>query len=440
MPKSMPKIIAIVLLTTIIALSIIASNKDGYFKNSMHNAISGDSEPIEKQQVNVPHTDLINNATSALYDNFPKSATTSTEFEFEQTIKIEGNITYNKTHTIHNSTLLITTCYSTGGDFNSEYQTVVVMKLLEDGTISKLTRLSVNSDSSYLSSQVSLTGLLVAVSKDSGSMLFELDSDLEIVSTTSLLQATGITIYSNPECCLLILNRGKNETFFYNNGILTSGLILPDGIIVDIIETNDCFVIFLNNDSFYEIIFLNKQLNAYTSSIILNKKLIAVMPTIKNKEFCYICIETTSNSALMTIYTSLYEMVNQECYFLDIYTKIEAFIGTKTLLVNLENLNGRKLNYLINGDGLISPLDDTTITTESEILDCVILDNIYLLIIKEYNETSCTTFYDNNLIPKLKKNIQGSFNFSLVFINKKFALIINQAASNDELSIYKLSI
>ncbi|MDR0696234.1 MAG: hypothetical protein LBF68_01635 [Christensenellaceae bacterium] len=440
MPKNTPKIIAFVLLITIIALALIAGGTDGtgLFNKKNQSAISSNDEIII--EMNQELLDNNNVQPISLYDKFPKQSQFQTDSGFTQTVDVDGTIVYNNSHAIENFHILIATCNSIGGDLNTEHNTVVVFKMLENGLIEKAIRLSVDCDAVYMKSQITIFGVLIVVSGNSDCIVFNINLELDILSKTEVEYVSDFNIFSSHNLCLCILTSSVNTLFIFSGNKLEPSIVLPEGDVLDVFETENHYYVFINNDDHYLIIFLEKDLSGYTKKIITQKKLCAVMPAFNDNTLCFICVETTNNSTFVVFYSEIFDTNTSVCFFLGASNFVNTFVLSDKLLLTLETADNANLCYIINRNKLISSLPGTTFFDKYSLLDCKTYDNKIALLVKTYN-TLCVVCLDNNYAvtknTKIAENIKSS---KVISLNSKTILIAYEEMYGGNLGITKLPI
>ncbi|MDR3185398.1 MAG: hypothetical protein LBU04_01095 [Christensenellaceae bacterium] len=323
MQKNAPKILAAVLVVTIAVLALLSnsSNIRNLLDTSLAKAIEEEeSVPIETPPVteNISDsestTDTIVNKT--LFDKYPKSPLSSDRYLFEQSISLNDKITLNKVHNTSSGAFVILTTNAQSGDFNVERETVVVVNVSKSGTIQGLVRLNTTSIGRYITSQITIYGLVVSVSSDDKTYLFHIDGLLGISRIIELGKAQMVSLFSLTDGYLAVLENDANYAYIIKDGIINASALLPKGNIVDIFELANQFIIFLNTTDGYRVVFEDKNLRSFEQKLITGKTLSNIVPISNENAQSFIAIERMNGVVYFTRYSKSYTTSGNESFYI----------------------------------------------------------------------------------------------------------------------------
>ena len=385
MYKNAPKILAVVLLIVIAVLMLVAGSdsiKTLFTKDTPH--ADANNNPNNDNNDQTPNDTLPNDDDDEDDDEdiivptaFPKAALESEMYLFEQELFLKGGLSLNAVHLTTVGIYIVVTSTAEGGDFSLTQKSVSVIKMTSDGTLEKALHLSLESETAYLGSQITASGLAVAVQGKEKTHLYTVGYELDVSPYIELPHATAAHIFPLREGFMLLAEGRENTMYLIKNGIAAKETSVQSGKVAEVFETAAGYMIFINGLNGYSVLNLDKNLNGYTSVSIPEKTVLKVMPLVENATQKYIVAEKEGGAVYITKYASSFRTTDDRIC-LGIAESADIYINGETIFAVLKNQTGRiylvdlALNTTLSNAGYFQGVTD--------IYDCHSYPNGYLML------------------------------------------------------------
>ncbi len=375
MKKNAPKILAVVLLSLIAVLMIVAgsgslkdvfSTTDKSTNNGVGSVPSVDASGDDNDTlVPPPVTDTTPKDDVVSY--FPIPSQNDTVYRFRQEIALE-NSTLHATHTTANGTFLIVSHATKQGAFKVDFPTQTVIAMDDGGALMGAISLSIQSGCTYLVSKVTTDGIVVAVSNGSRTYLYTISLDFTHTELMELPAFTSADVYSLSDGFLLFGRATENIVYKIQRGVVLSTNSIQTGDIKAVYDFSSYYALFISSINGYSFLKLDGELKLLSTITIPNRTLLAIEPIVVESEQHFIAVEQTQSGVEIAKYTMTFSIEKSERVGVGLAESAEVFMNGESIFLLLHSSTDRL--YLVDKNLSFSSSSATTMQGITELYDC----------------------------------------------------------------------
>lgn len=368
MKKNAPKILAVVLLSLVAVLMMVAGS------GSLLEVFKKDA--VENE--NLPVVDAVGNdnqnGTEELPPQveqevsiFPLPAQESKNYRYEQNLTL-SNHELDYVHTMDNFSLVIFTHNTEEGAFKVPYRTQTIIKVDEKGSVLGCLSVKTGGETEYLNSKITSQGLVVAVRDEMKTYLYTLSDDFKEVELMELPVFTSLEVYAIDDGFLVF--GASTSTVVYkiiNNAIVASNLI-QCGEIKEIYDFSNYYGIFSSSINGYSYIKLSSELKLISTAFVQNKSLLAVEPLVENGEQKFLVVEHTASGVEIVKHYETLSGANTERVGVGLAESVNVFINGESIFLLLKSSTVRL--YLVDKQLSFTSSNNTTFQGITNLHDC----------------------------------------------------------------------
>lgn len=376
MKRNAPKILAVVLLTAIAVLMVVAGSgslKEVFGKGDNSGGEYGDAQTEvpsggtvdNNQDTDIQEPELPPKEPEIKY--FPISSKTDGIYRFEQTLALDG-VELNATHSLPQGTFSIVTHQSKEGAFKMQARSQSIIKSDASGNVVGAVNFNSLKPLSYLTSSVTAQGIVVALVDETKTYLYTVSTDLNSTELLELLPLTRATVYVLNEGFLLIGGNQNNEVYkIKNNAIITSSA-LQSGEVKAVYDFGSYFTLFVSGINGYSVIKLNTDLKLISSVTIPERELLCVQPTSVEGKQKFTVAELTSTGVEIAMYDVDFSFANSVRVGVGLADSAEVFMNGEGIFLLLHASTDRL--YLIDNDLNFTASSSTLFDGITDFYDC----------------------------------------------------------------------
>lgn len=417
MKKNTPKILAVVLLSTIAILMIIAGSGSlkSVFNADNFNEDTPPSVDAVGNESNPPSTDdnPIKEPESAIPDveHFPIHASMDGIHRYEQKLNLSGPI-LEAVHSTSEGSYVIFTHETSDGPFKVSKRTQTIILIDEQGTILSAYSLKQNMQTSFLASRVAENGLVVAVKDAQKSYLYTLSYDFKQLDLIELPVFNSAMIYTLSNS-LLLFGEGKERTLYkiFNNTIVATNSI-QQGSVMRVFDFGTQYLFFLSGINGYSCVKLSEDLKLISTITIQDKTLLAVEPIVENGIQKYILAENSHNGVEIVKYDNNFSQLTAERVGVGLAESASVYMNGESLFLLLKASSPRL--YLVDKSLNFTSSNNTTFQGLTEMYDCYTHVDGYSVLYAKGETLTLTEIRNDGIIHSL--NLDAIASRACVFI------------------------
>lgn len=411
MKKNAPKILAVVLLSLVAVLMIVAGSGSltEIFKPTPNN---NDDVPTvdavgdnNEQTDNELNSDKLDNDVALPeedVDYFPIKAEQNPNYRYYQNVELFSP-TLNATHSTTEFTFLIVTHQTDKGAFKVVARTQTIIKIDEEGTIISRYSIKVNMDTEYLYSKVTSQGLVVAVKDNSKTYLYTISLDFKQAELIELPLFSSVTLFALNDSFLVFGTSSENVVYKIKNNTIVSSSVLQSGIIKEVYDFSNYYAVFSSGIEGYSFIKLSTDLKLISTTSIQNKSILAVAPIMEENKQKFIVAEHTISGVEIVKYDMSFSVTNAERVGIGLAESAKVFINGESIFLLLHASTDRL--YLIDKNLSFTSSNNTTFKGITELYDCATTLNGYLTLYTKEDILTLTDIRNDGTIKSINLDI-----------------------------------
>ena len=392
MKKNGPKILAVVLLSVVAVLMAVAGSGsllDVFSKNP--NSQGAVAPPNTENDANdgnanesIPSGDNSLNAPEVEND-FPIPSTTGGSNRFTQSISLQSP-SLNAVHDTVSGTYVIFTHSTDNGAFKVAKRSQTIMKIDSQGNVISATSLQAPKETEYLSSKITLEGLVVATKGGNRTLIYTISYDFSQVDILELSLFSQVELFSLNEGFLLFGKSKENTVYKIKNNVVLSSNTLQAGELKAVYDFSNYYTLFLSGINSYSTIKLSDSLKLLSSVTIPSKTLMEIEPIVENGEQKYIAVELSSSGVEIAKYSTNFSIQESERVGVGMGDSVEVFMNSESILLLLHSTTERL--YLVDKGLNFTSSTNNAFQGISKCYDCTSTSNGYkVLYSKEHTLT-----------------------------------------------------
>lgn len=341
MQNNAPKILAVVLLIIIAVLMLIAGsgsiNKLFLKDDTPGNADTDNPDPSLNDEEEPDDTMPEDPVPSSV---FPKSPLTSQIFMYEQLIALEGGAALKAVHRTAAGVYIIVENASSGGDFKNAVKAVSVVKMSLSGVLEAAYHIAGAEETSYFDSQLTDTGLAVAVARGEKTLAYTVSYDLSDAQFAEIKKAAGARIFPLDNGYLLLLKNENSEVCLMNGASVLKTAAVQSGDLIETVEFANYFMLVINGINGYNIVQLDKNLSGFSSYLIPQKTALKIQPVVESGLQKFIVAEKENGAVYLTKYDKNFRS-SYERVCLGLADGADIYLNQATVFILLKGGSGR---------------------------------------------------------------------------------------------------
>ncbi|MBQ8178156.1 MAG: hypothetical protein IJ033_03085 [Clostridia bacterium] len=374
MKKNAPKILAVVLLSLIAVLMIVAGSgslKEVFTSNAPTNngadtVPSVDASGDDNAQ-NTPPNTAAPPQQEEIINYFPILAQKDGTYRFKQDIALE-NSTLHATHSTADGIFLVVSHATTQGAFKVDSTTQTVIAMDEDGTLTGAISLSTQSDCTYLASKVTTDGMVVIVTNGSRTYVYTISLDLTRTEVMELPAFTGANLFSLSDGFLFFGRSTENTVYKIKQGAVLSSNSLQTGEIKAVYDFSSYYALFISGINGYSFLKLDGNLKLISTITIPNRTLLAIEPIVVEKEQHFIAVEQTPSGVEIAKYPMSFSIEKSERVGVGLAESADVFMNGESIFLLLHSSTDRL--YLVDKNLSFTSSSVTTMQGITKLYDC----------------------------------------------------------------------
>lgn len=300
----LPKAIALLLVAAIImvALSILNSNKSPALSGTPTNLTETNDNPEDEGETVVP--------PEPYYTVFPKLATASADYIYEQQLSGNGNIRIKNLLQTIDSLYAVLECNTLFGDITTVRNAVAIAKLSLLGVVEKVLVLPSRLDNTYLSAKLTAASLVIMTKTAENILVYNAEYNLNSAESSTLPLAEKGRLFLTQNGCLMV-TEGLHNTVYMKNGELSAGF-LPSGEILDVYDFYHYLLIVINTQTGYNIIKLSPALKILQNTVIEGSKAVAITPFAEDSQQKFLVVEKSATETKLWKYSNSFNRLEAQ--------------------------------------------------------------------------------------------------------------------------------
>ena len=402
MKKNAPKILAVVLLSAIAVLMIVAGSgslvevfntkPDNSNNIPIVDAVGDSNNQLSNGDTANPSNPENDDGRKEEINYFPIKAENSVNHRYIQTLDLNAPL-LNATHSTVSGTFVIFTHQTESGAFKVPKRTQSIIKMDEEGTILSCYSISTASQTEYAHSKVTTQGLVVAVKDNTKTYLYTISFDFKQVEVMELPYFSSLTIFALSDSFLVFGVSSENVVYKVKNNAIVSSNVLQSGIIKEVYDFSTYYAIFSSGIDGYSFIKLSTDLKVISSVSMQNKSILAVAPLVDDGEQKFIIAEHTVSGVEIAKYDSSFTISNCERVGVGLAESAKVFINGESIFLLLSASTDRL--YLVDKELGFTSSNNTTFQGFTKLYDCALSLSGYL-VLYEKGETLTLTDIRND--------------------------------------------
>ncbi len=379
MKKHAPKILAVVLLSVIAVLMIVAGT------GSLKDLFSGDQRPTDNKVDDIPSVDASsgNGVTTEggsdqaspptveelppSVNYFPISPEKSETNRFTQTLSLV-NGALNASISTTEGNYVVVTHETKEGAFAVSKRTQTVVKVAFDGTVTKAYSIPNASETEFLASILTVEGLAIVVTDGKRCFLYTLSLDFQETMLLELPSFSKVHLFSLSDALLFFGSGAENAVYKIKKNVIASSNSLGIGEVKAVYDFASYYALFLAGINGYSFIKLDTSLKMISTVNIPNVTLLSVEPTVEAGEQKFISVELTSSGVEIAKYDLSFSISKSERVGVGLAEGAKVFINGESIFLLLHASSDRL--YLVDKNLAFTASNNTTFQGISELFDC----------------------------------------------------------------------
>ena len=410
MKKNAPKILAVVLLSAIAVLMVVAGSGSlvEVFRQQVSNndslpsvdAIGDQDNKEDTLEPSVP--DILPNSPLPETNYFPIKAEKSTNHRFEQNLELT-NATLDATHSTSEGMFIIFTHCTESGAFEVERRTQSMIKIDNEGSIISCFSISNANETEYMNSNITSQGLVVVVKDSQKTYLYTISYDFKQEELLELPSFSSVTIFTLQDSYLLFGVSSENIVYKIQNNAILSSNLLKAGTIKEVYDFSSHYLIFTSGIDGYSCMKLNDQLKLISSVSVQNRSLLAVSPIIEDGLQKFIVVEHTINGVEIVKYDMSFSNSNSDRVGVGLAESAQVFINGESIFLLLHASTERL--YLVDKELSFTSSNNTTFKGITKLFDCSTTEKGYLVLFTKGEVLTLTDIRNDGMIKSINLDI-----------------------------------
>ncbi len=376
MKKNIPKILAVVLLSTIAILMIVAgtgSIKDliegTNTNNQLDNVPTVDASGGNNVEVEPPSNNDSNDVEvlPPIVEHFPIAPEKSEINRFVQRVSLIDS-KLNGVVYIQNASFIVVTHVTENGAFKVPKKTQTIIKMDENGTVLSAYSLNAKNETDFLCVKLVASGIALAVTDGNRTYLYTVSLDFSEINLLELPYFAKANIFSLDSGMLFFGIGAENAVYKIINNVVVSSNALGIGDVKAIYDFSSYYALFLSGINGYSFIKLNNNLTLISTITLPSRTLLAVEPIVEDKEQRFIAVEQTENGVEIAKYDLSFSLNNAERVGVGLGESAEVFINGQSIFLLL-HASAERL-YLVDNNLAFTASNNTTFQGITNLYDC----------------------------------------------------------------------
>ncbi len=379
MKKHAPKILAVVLLSVIAVLMIVAGT------GSLKDLFSGNQHATDNKVEGIPSVDAStgNDVTAEggsdqvlpppveelppSVNYFPIAPEKSETNRFIQTLSL-ANSELNASISTAEGNYLVVTHETNDGAFVVSKRTQTVINVAFDGTVTKAYSLPNASETEFLASTLTVEGLAVAVTDGKCCFLYTLALDFQDITLLELPYFSKVNLFSLSDALLFFGSGAENSVYKINKNVIVCSNSLGVGEVKAVYDFASYYALFLTGINGYSFIKLDTSLKMLSAVNIPNVTLLSVEPIVEEGEQKFISVELASGGVEIAKYDLSFSISKSERVGVGLAENAKVFINGESIFLLLHASSDRL--YLVDKNLAFTASNNTTFQGMSALFDC----------------------------------------------------------------------
>ena len=428
MKKNAPKILAVVLLSLVVVLMIVAGS--GSLREVFNPTPSTDSDipvvdaalgkdPQEKPDDVLPEKDVVEENV------FPLYAKTDGVHRYLQELELYCSV-LNEVHSTATNSFVIFTHETTSGPFKVANKTQTIIKMDAEGTILSAYSIALPKETEYLCSKITNVGLVVAVKDDVRTYLYTISYDFKQVDLIELSSFNKGVIFSLGEGILFLGSSKENSVYKIVNNAIVASNSLQTGEIKEIYDFSSHYVLFLSNINGYSFMKLSPDLKLISSVTIVDKTLLAIEPLTEDGKQKYLSVEQSSSGVEIVKYDANFSSLGLERVGVGLAENAKVFLNGESIFLVLYSTSVRL--YLVDNSLNFTSSNSTTFQGLTEFYDCYAYNGGYAVLYRKGQVLTLTDVRNDGMIKSI--NLETEVDVADVGVDANNSFFIAYSTEN----------
>lgn len=414
MKKNAPKILAVVLLSTIAILMIIAGSGslvDVFKQSSSNNEMTPIVDAIGDENNQHNNVNTIPNGSEELFtpiepeiNYFPIKAEQSAGHRFIQKMALTSPM-LNATHSTTSDTFLVITHETNNGAFMVASRTQSIIKIDGEGNILACYSIKNNNQTDYACSKVTSQGLVLVVKDDTITYVYTITLDFKQVELIELPIFSSVNIFALSDSFLVFGTSSENTIYKIQNNTIVSSNVLQLGIIKEIYDFSNYYALFSCSMDGYSFIKISPDLKLLSSVSIPNKTVLAVAPIIEEGVQKFIVAEHTPKGVEIAKYDTTFSIAQSERVGVGLAERAKVFINGESVFLLLQASTNRL--YLVDKHLSFTSSNNTTFQGMTELFDCALFYGGYLILYAKGERLMLTDIRNDGTIESINLDVSA---------------------------------
>ncbi len=368
MKKHAPKILAIVLLTAIAVLTVIAGT-GSFGEGSDSGNAEGDGksdqtiipttsvkDPVDELPTDDTPSDPIEPVEPSV---FPVPPEESAIYAYVQSLPFESGFTLNAVHTTSEGVFIIVTHELSTGGFKVKNRSVAVIKAERDGTLTAGLNLEHATATEYLDSALTSEGLVVITASSGVSYANVVSLDLGSREILELQKADTATVFTLNKGYLLFTGGASNAVCKIENNVIKAKASLQSGEIKAVYDFGAYYTVFLNGINGYSVLKLDSSLRDLGGVSVPERRILAVQPVARDGKQKYLVAESKDGAVELAEYYADFALSSAERVGVGMAQSADVFIKENRIFLLLHASTDRlylideKLDYVASSSSVM---------------------------------------------------------------------------------------
>lgn len=375
MKKNAPKILAVVLLSAIAVLMIVAGS------SSLKDVFAPSDKTSNNLSDTIPSVDASgsDNAPTPTPDEptppnkeevenyFPILPDKSGAYPFKQEIALK-DATLNATHSTVDGIFMVVTHSTDTGAFkvNTPCQSVIAMD--NNGALTGTIALSTQQECNYLTSQITSDGLVVVVSNDTRTYVYSISLDFSHTELMELPSFSDANVFSLSEGFLFLGKSTENTIYKIKKGVVLASNSLQSGEIKATYDFSSYYALFISGINGYSFLKLDGSLKLMSTVNIPNRTLLQIEPIVIEGSQHFIAVEQTTNGVEIAEYPISFSIEKSQRVGVGIAESADVFMNGESIFILLHASTDRL--YLVDKNLNFTASSTTTMQGITKLYDC----------------------------------------------------------------------
>lgn len=393
MKKNAPRILAIVLLSLVAVLMIVAGS------GSLIDVIN-EEEPTLGQgsNANLPTTDFDVDQSqddspsvddTLIEENFfPIVPTSSTTHRFMQKLSLK-KASLNASFSTTEGNFIVFSHSTTDGPFKVTLHSQSIAKFDSEGVIITARSIFPPVETEYLSSCMTVEGIVLALKSIDRTFVYTLSYDLTAIELIELPLFSDVELFSLTDGYLLFGKGKENVVYKIENNVVHATTVLQTGEIKGIYDFSEYFALFSSGINGYSYVKITTDLKIISLLSVPDRSLLAVEPIVENGQQKFLAIELTSSGVEIAKYNENFVLSEADRVGVGLAESADVFMNGESIFLLLRS-SGNRI-YLVDKDLSFTSSNNTTFQNLTELYDCFSTANGYNVL---YAKSGILTFID----------------------------------------------